>query len=320
MPTESRGLRLSVVVPVFNEEENVPWLVAAVRDALSGYAEAWELVLVDDGSEDGTAAAAEAASREDRRVRLLRLARNFGQTAAMQAGFDQSRGEVVVSMDGDLQNDPGDIPMLLEKIDEGYDLVVGYRVRRKDTLVTRKVPSWVANRMIQALTGIRIRDNGCSLKAYRRELLDRLFLYSELHRFIPAMAAASAGARIVEVPVRHHARRFGTSKYGLSRFARVLADMLTVMAIRSFRHRPLRLFGLAGMASAALGLLFGTAAVTSFLLFQPVKANAVVLPAAALLTLGLSGYLVMLGLIAEVAVRVHERVRQPLPIVFEVRP
>lgn len=186
---------LSVVIPLFNEEESVGPLIDEVREALDPRPD-WELVLVDDGSRDATVKIVEQRAREDARVRLIRLARNYGQTPAMQAGFDHARGEVVVSMDGDLQNDARDIPKLVEELDKGFDLVAGYRVARQDAVVTRKIPSWCANRLIRSITGVSIRDNGCSLKAYRRELLDRIHLYSDMHRFIPAVAAATAGARI----------------------------------------------------------------------------------------------------------------------------
>ncbi|MFQ5530043.1 MAG: glycosyltransferase family 2 protein, partial [Gemmatimonadota bacterium] len=200
---------LSIVVPVYNESANIEPLVEAVRGALPEVD--WELVLVDDGSGDDTIARIEHAVKSDSRIRLIPLARNFGQTAAMQAGFDHSRGRIVVSMDGDLQNDPSDIPRLVAKLDEGFDLVVGYRVARQDRLITRKVPSWIANWIIARLTGVHIRDNGCSLKAYRSSVLDRFVLYSDMHRFIPAMAVAAAGARVAEIPVQHHPRRAGQS-------------------------------------------------------------------------------------------------------------
>jgi glycosyltransferase involved in cell wall biosynthesis len=201
---------LSVIVPLYDEEASIPPLVEAVRGVLDGYGP-WELVLVDDGSTDGTVPTVVRLAAQDTRIRLVRLARNYGQTAAMQAGFDHARGGVVVSMDGDLQNDPQDIPLLVAKLQEGYDLVAGYRVNRQDK-ISRRIPSWVANRLIRWITGVPIRDNGCSLKAYRRALLDCLHLYSDMHRFIPAVAASAAGARIAEVPVRHHPRRYGQSK------------------------------------------------------------------------------------------------------------
>ena len=308
---------LSVVVPVFNEEENVPLLVAAVREAL-GDGDFWELLLVDDGSSDQSPAEAAAAAAADPRVRPVGLARNYGQTLAMQAGFDQARGDVVVSMDGDLQNDPRDIPRLVETLESGYDLVAGYRERRQDKLITRKVPSWVANRIILALTGVKIRDNGCSLKAYRRATLERMHLYSDMHRFLPAFAAATAGARITEIPVRHHARRFGRSKYGLSRIFKLLADLLTLTMIAWFRERPLALFGIG--AATAFTLALGFLAWTALALerFQYESANAYVLPAATLLWLLLASYLLMLGLVGEVALRrAREAEPELLPIAVE---
>jgi len=300
---------LSIVIPVLNEETNVAPLVEGVRQALREVP-AWELLFVDDGSSDGTGAAVLALAGTDQRIRLITLARNYGQTAALQAGFDHALGRVVISMDGDQQNDPADIPALLAKLEEGYDLVAGYRTRREDAWLTRKLPSWVANWGIRWITGVPIRDNGCSLKAYRRELIERMSLYSDLHRFIPAVAAATAGARIAELAVRHHPRRHGRSKYGLSRVGKVLADLLTIKMIRSFRERPLLLFGSGALVASIVGLLFAGAAAVSIAAFYPVKANALVLPAAACLWLALSCYLIMLGLIAETALE-EARAEQP---------
>ena len=319
--TMSHEPTLSVVVPLFNEEESVAPLVEAVRSALSDQ-DSWELVLVDDGSRDATVSIAAAIAETDARVRLVPLARNYGQTAAMQAGFDHARGDVVVSMDGDLQNDPVDIPRLVAKLREGYDLVSGYRAGRQDKLITRKVPSWVANRLIRRITGVAIRDNGCSLKAYRRDLLDRVRLYSEMHRFIPAVAAATAGARIAEIPVRHHPRRFGHSKYGLSRVLKVLADLLVIKMIRSFRERPLVLFGLGAVGAVTIGVIFSAWTAASLLGIVSGRADeAFVLPSAALLSFGLAFYLVMLGLIGEQVLR-GERAEEaePLPLIHEVMP
>jgi glycosyltransferase involved in cell wall biosynthesis len=295
---------LSITVPLFNEAESVGPLVAAVRQGMAASAVEWELILVDDGSTDDTAAAAARLVAADARLRLVRLARNFGQATAMQAGFDHARGAVVVSMDGDLQNDPRDIPRLVEKLAEGYDLVAGYRVRRKDRLLTRKLPSWVANRIIRLVTGVPIRDNGCSLKAYRRDVLQRVRLYSDMHRFIPVLAAAMAGARIAEIPVRHHARRWGRSKYGLSRTVQVLADLLTITMIQSFRERPFTLYGMGAavaMLAAVVPLVASFAAA-----FDPGRTNAVVVPASvAVCLVGLGCFLLGLGLIAESALLAH---------------
>jgi glycosyltransferase involved in cell wall biosynthesis len=307
---------LSVVVPLYNEEDSVPTLVDAIRSALVAES-SWELVLVDDGSADRTATVAEQLSAVDSRIRLIRLARNYGQTQAMQAGFDAAEGNIVVSMDGDLQNDPADIPKLVSTLEQGYDLVAGYRERRQDKVITRKIPSWVANRLIRAITGVMIRDNGCSLKAYRREALDRMYLYSDMHRFLPALAAATAGARITEVPVRHHARRFGQSKYGLSRIFKILADLLTITMISWFRERPIMMFGLAAAGAGALGLLFFALSLHSLDATRQHVADAYVYPAAAFLWLLLACYLVMLGLIGEVAVRRLKGRETLLPIAIE---
>jgi glycosyltransferase involved in cell wall biosynthesis len=297
---------ISVVVPMYNEEESVVALVEAVREALDPVG-AWELLVVDDGSTDDTALIAEELARAEPRLRVVRLARNYGQTPAMQAGFDLARGDVVVSMDGDLQNDPRDIPALLARLAEGFDLVAGYRVRRQDHMLTRLVPSWFANRLIRAVTGVRIRDNGCSLKAYRRELLDRIHLYSDMHRFIPAVAAATAGARISEIPVRHHPRLFGESKYGLSRIGKVVADLLVIKMIRSFRERPLVMFAGGALLSLSVAAIFSlpllACGLAGFIPLMPGCARSIVIPSATMLWLGLGWYLLMLGLIAEALVR-----------------
>jgi len=310
-------VNLSVVVPVFNEVESVRLLADRVGEALEGFDE-WELLFVDDGSRDGTPDVVAELAANDRRIKLVRLARNYGQTAAMQAGFDQSSGAVVVSMDGDLQNDPADIPRLVAKLAEGHDLVSGYRVRRQDALLRRKAPSWIANHLIRAFTGVKIRDNGCSLKAYRREILDRVHLYADMHRFIPAMAAATAGARIAEIPVRHHARKFGRSKYGMTRVAKVAADLLTITMIRSFRERPLVMFAAGSVGAWLLGTVFAFASVVAFVDFRVEKALSVVFPGVAMLWLGLGGYLLLLGLIAEVALSKQRRGwSEPVPLAHD---
>lgn len=296
---------LSIVVPVYNEAANIRPLVEAVREALPEMD--WELVFVDDGSTDDTRERIiqEAATHD--RIRLIALARNFGQTAAMQAGFDHSRGRVIVSMDGDLQNDPTDIPRLLAKLDEGFDLVVGYRVNRQDKLITRKVPSWIANRIIARLTGVQIRDNGCSLKAYRRKMLKRIVLYSDMHRFIPAMAVATAGARVAEIPVQHHPRRAGVSKYGLSRVWKVLPDLLAIKMISSFRGRPLVMFGFAALVASVIGVAFGLLTLVAMPGgFRVGMAYAFVFPSVVLVWFTTAFYLLLLGLIGEVVIRGEE--------------
>jgi glycosyltransferase involved in cell wall biosynthesis len=307
---------LSIVAPLFNESPNVRPLVDWILQALESYSGTFEIILVDDGSRDDTWVQVQSVAA-DPRVQGLRLGRNVGQTAALMAGFDHARGGVIVSLDGDLQNDPRDIPALIAKLDEGYDLVCGWRRQRQDKLLLRKVPSWIANRLIRRLTGVPITDNGCSLKAYRRDLLHRIPLYAEQHRFIPALSA-SVGARIAEMPVRHHARRFGESKYGLSRTAKVLVDLLTLKMITTFRSRPLVGFALAAMPPVAAALVFGAMWLFSLTHFGPEKAQALVFPGAGLLWLGVAFYLFMLGLVAEVALSSERLGANDIPAASEI--
>src|SRR5262245_6649165 len=228
---------LSVVVPLKDEEANVGPLIERVRDALAESG-AWEIVLVDDGSTDGTFAALTAAASADPRVKVVRLRRNFGQSAAMQAGLDAATGDVIVTMDGDLQNDPADIPRLVEKLDEGFDAVLGQRMNRQDRFFLRKVPSLCANWLIRKVLGVPFKDFGCTLRALRREVTRDLVLYGEMHRFITALVIQQ-GARVTQLPVRHHSRAAGRSKYNLSRTVRVLLDLMTVKFQGSFQTRPM---------------------------------------------------------------------------------
>ena len=239
---------LSVVVPLFNEEESVPLLYKAIVDATKDIGVEVEIIFVDDGSRDSTFEVAETLALADSRLRVVKFRRNYGQTPAMAAGIDLARGELIITMDGDLQNDPRDIPNFVEKINEGFDIVVGWRHNRQDKLITRKIPSKIANWIIGKVTGVPIKDNGCSLKAFRADVIKTVPLYSEMHRFIPAMASI-AGPRLAEIKVRHHARQFGESKYGLSRVYKVLMDLLTIKTISGFSARPLSWF-------AALALPF----------------------------------------------------------------
>lgn len=247
-------MQLSVVVPLFNEEESLPPLVERILGHVRPLAIPFELVLVDDGSRDRTAAVLRRLSDQVPELVAVLLRRNYGQTAAMAAGFDASRGEVIVTLDGDLQNDPADIPLLLQKLEEGYDLVSGWRQQRQDATVSRLLPSLLANRLIARVTGVQLHDYGCSLKAYRRAVVEDMNLYGELHRFLPALAFIE-GARISEVKVSHHARRYGQSNYGIDRTFRVLMDLLTVWFMKRFLTRPMHVFGLGGLAAMALGLV-----------------------------------------------------------------
>lgn len=237
---------LSVVVPLYNEQESVELLHRRISDALHESGLRYEILFIDDGSKDRTLAIAAAVAARDPRLRVIEFRANYGQTPAMAAGIDLARGRIIATMDGDLQNEPRDIPAMLMAMDDATDMVVGWRKNRQDKLLTRKVPSWIANRLIAKVTGVSIRDNGCSLKLYRASLIKRVPLYAEMHRFIPAMASI-AGARVKEVPVTHHARQFGASKYGLSRIYKVLLDLLSIKTIIGFAQRPLLWFGLLAM-------------------------------------------------------------------------
>ncbi len=245
--------RFSVVVPFYNEEENVAPLADSLRDALDPLGVPWEAIFVDDGSTDGTRAALRAAALRMPFLRLVLLRRNFGQTAALAAGFDHARGQVLVALDGDQQNDPADIPRLLQKIDEGFDVVSGWRRKRRDAFLTRILPSLIANRFIGWVTGLPLHDYGCTLKAYRADLLKDLPLYGEMHRFLPLLVS-QVGARIIEIPVAHRPRTRGRSKYGLGRTFKVLLDLLTLKFLADFSNKPLYLFGAAGMVLCAVGV------------------------------------------------------------------
>lgn len=287
---------LSIVVPLFNEEESIRLLHRRITEALAGTEIDYELLFVDDGSRDSTLDLASELAKTDRRLRVVEFRTNYGQTPAMAAGIDLARGHVIATMDGDLQNDPSDIPAMLRELDEETDLVVGWRRNRKDKLLTRKVPSWIANWLIGKVTGVPIRDNGCSLKLYRASLIKHVPLYSEMHRFIPAMASI-AGARVKEVAVNHHARQFGASKYGLSRIYKVLLDLLSIKTIVGFAQRPSLWFGL-------LSLPFLVASVvTVFIAAMPLLSGEgqIVLPLAGvgILSGTLAFFLLMGGAVAE---------------------
>ena len=252
----SPPLNVSVVIPIYNEEANVAELVARVGAAMQRTGKSFELICVDDGSRDGSAAALEALAAERPWLKPLYLIRNYGQSAALQAGFDAAQGEIIVTLDGDLQNEPDDVPALLQILDERpeVDVISGWRKERQDRTVSRKLPSAAANAVISRVTGVKLHDYGCALKLYRADVIRGLRLYGELHRFIPALAA-EVGANIIEVPVRHHARTRGESKYGIDRTFRVLLDLLWIKFLMRFLHRPLQAFGGAGLTLGALGFL-----------------------------------------------------------------
>jgi glycosyltransferase involved in cell wall biosynthesis len=293
--SDDRKYDISVIVPLYNEEENVRILFDAVSSVLQAACFDYEIIMVDDGSTDRTANLIFELSKENDRVRFVPFRRNFGQTAAMSAGIDLAQGRVLVTMDGDMQNDPRDIPKLVAGIKEGYDIVVGWRVRRQDKLLTRKGPSRVANWIIAKVTGVPIHDNGCSLKAYRAEIIKEVPLYSEMHRFIPAMSTIT-GARIKEVPVRHHARKFGTSKYGLGRIHRVMFDLLTIKTIITFTARPLLWFSL-----LSIPVFFVSALFMGFLLRQLWlgESSTIVFAGLAMIFGSLGAFLIVCGALGE---------------------
>lgn len=302
---------LSLIVPVYNEEKNLPLLIEAIRAALEPLPYTWEVILVDDGSEDNSLQVmTQLAEEYSERLRVVSFRRNFGQTAAIAAGLDYARSEIIILLDADLQNDPADIPMLLEKLDEGYDLVSGWRRRRQDKYITRTLPSNLANWLISHVTGVPLHDYGCTLKAYRREVLEGFRLYGEMHRFIPVFAH-SVGARITEIPVNHHPRMFGEAKYGLERTIKVLLDLFTVKFLISYSSKPIYLFGGAGLVlitfSSALLLFLGVRRIliSTSVLLSPIFPLAIML-----LIMGFQS--VLMGLIAELLVRTYyESQRKP---------
>jgi len=307
---------LSIVVPVFNEEQNVPLLAEEIRLALDPHGIAYEVVAVDDGSTDGSWAQLESVRAQDPRWILVGLRRNFGQTAAMSAGFDHARGDVIVTLDGDLQNDPADIPRLLH-LAKDHDVVSGWRRHRQDPFLTRRLPSVLANWLISRVTGVRLHDYGCTLKAYRREVVEHLHLYGEMHRFIPAIASWM-GISLVEVETRHRARRFGRSKYGLARTLRVILDLLTVKFLLSFATKPIQVFGLLGVGAAAVGCAIGGYLSVLKLVFGVGIGGRPLLFLGVLLIL-VGVQLIVMGLLGEMLVRVyHESQRKPIYMVKRV--
>lgn len=313
----SPSLDLSVVVPIFNEAESIDKLIEVIASSIANENLAYEIICVDDGSQDGTTDILRqlANNRDDLKAIILR--RNYGQTPAMASGFKQAQGKIIVTMDGDLQNDPTDIPLLLSKLNEGYDLVSGWRKERQDNKLTRLLPSITANWIIGKITGVNLHDYGCSLKAYRSELVADMNLYGELHRFLPALAYIE-GAKIAEIPVRHHARRYGKSKYGLGRTFRVLMDLLTVFFMKKFLTRPMHVFGSFGLISMFLGTILGV--YLSFLklaLNQSIGDRPLLILSVLLILTGVQ--LFSFGLLAELLMRTyHESQNRPIYRIREI--
>jgi glycosyltransferase involved in cell wall biosynthesis len=297
---------VSVFLPVYNEEPNLLPLHAKLDEALKALGRTAEIIYVDDGSSDGSLNVLREIARLDERVRVVALKRNYGQTAAMAAGIDAAKGDVLIPMDADLQNDPADIIRLLDKMDEGYDVVSGWRKNRQDKMITRKIPSMIANRLISWIGGVPLHDYGCSLKAYRRESLEDVKLYGEMHRFIP-IYAAWAGARVTEIPVAHHPRTMGQSKYGLSRTIKVIFDLITIKFMASYQTKPLYLFGWAGLLTFGVSLLSALLACLMKFADWPHHADFIQtpLPVMAMVMLVLGIQLFLMGLLAEMLVRTY---------------
>jgi len=318
---------VSVVAPVYNEEENVPLLCEALHNALSVLNRSYEIILVDDGSTDSSWEKLCEGADKYPNIELIRFRRNFGQTAAMSAGFHASKGEVVITMDADLQNDPNDIAMLLELSDKGIDVVSGWRKDRKDTFINRKLPSMIANAIISKITGVHLHDYGCTLKAYKRDVVKRIHLYGEMHRFIPAIASW-VGASLAEVPVNHRARQFGTTKYGISRTFRVILDLMTVKFLLRYSTHPIQMFGKVGaffgipgflvlgtLICGHIAYLFGHGPIASTLVDMSKRPMWVITPF--MLILFFMQFISM-GLLAEIQIRTyHESQDKPTYVVKE---
>ena len=309
--------KISIVIPLYNEEESIPSLVKALDAAIANYGQPAEVIIVDDGSRDKSFQLLKEYAAGDTRYTVIRFRRNFGQTAAFAAGFAQARGEVVITMDADLQNDPMDIPLLMAKVDEGYDIVSGWRKERQDRWLDRKLPSMLANRMISNVTDVKLHDYGCSLKAYRTEVLRHVRLYGELHRFIPALAS-QVGATVTEVPVNHRSRQYGRSKYGISRTVRVMLDLINVWFLGTYSTRPIHVFGTLGLSAMGIGMLIGLyLSFVKLFLGESIGNRPLLLLSVLLVVIGVQ--LVTMGLLGEMITRTYyESQNKPIYVVREI--
>jgi glycosyltransferase involved in cell wall biosynthesis len=310
---EIGATHLSIVIPVFNEVESLQILHDKLRIVLNALGPLYEVIFIDDGSTDGTGAQLTKLAEGDPRIHVLQFARNFGQTAAIAAGFDHAAGDIIICLDADLQNDPEEIPKILDKMSEGYDVVSGWRQNRKDVWLTRVLPSRIANRLISRITGVHLHDYGCTLKAYRRDVVEHIHLYGEMHRFLPVLAAA-AGARIAEIPIVHHSRIHGRSKYGLGRTIKVILDLLTVKFLGSYSTKPMYVFGGVGSLS-----ILGATALGGITLWQSVRGNVALfhnpLTWASIFFMAMGIQAILLGMAAELVVRTYyESQRKPIYI------
>jgi glycosyltransferase involved in cell wall biosynthesis len=307
---------LSIVVPIYNEEESIPFLYERLTSELDALGHSYEIIAVDDGSRDQSFGLLRDLAAQDRRLHVVRFRRNFGQTAAFSAGFARARGQYVITIDADLQNDPADIGRLLGKLGEGYDVVSGWRERRQDPFWNRRLPSQIANRLISWSTGVHLHDYGCSLKIYRTEVLHNIQLYGELHRFIPAVASWQ-GVDVAELPVQHHPRRYGKTKYGINRIVRVILDLLTVRFLLSYATRPMQIFGLIGLISIMVGLAISTYLAALKLLYNEALSDRPLLLLGVLFII-LGVQFMSMGLLGELIVRTYyETQRKPIYVIRE---
>lgn len=308
---------ISVIIPVFNEEKNVKPLYEQILDSMERMGVSFEIIFIDDGSIDNTFGILQDIHNKDKRLKVIRFRKNFGQTAAISAGFDYSRGNIIITLDGDLQNDPGDMPLLVEKLNEGYDIVSGWRYKRKDPFFRRRLPSMIANRLISFITNVKLHDYGCSLKAFKKDVIKNIRLYGEMHRFIPAVASW-IGISVAEVKVNHRPREEGRSKYGLSRTIRVILDLITVKFLLSYSTRPIQIFGLIGIISSAIGgiILFYLSFIR-IILQEPIGGRPLLLLGILLFFIGVQ--FISMGLLAEMQSRTyHETQDKPIYVVKEI--
>lgn len=310
-------MKISVVIPIYNEEENITLLYDELSEVMKSLARAYEIIFVDDGSTDSTLTKLKSIRASDECIGIVQFRKNFGQTAAMSAGFNYASGDVIITMDGDLQNDPNDIPQFIEKIEEGFDVVTGWRHDRKDAFISRRLPSIIANKIISWTTGVSLHDYGCTLKAFRKEVIKNIHLYGEMHRFIPAIASGM-GISFTELKVNHRARQFGASKYGISRTIRVVLDLITVKFLLSYATRPIQIFGLLGVVSGSVGFIIALIMTIQRQFFDvPMADRPLLLLAILLIFIGVQ--FVSIGLIAELQARTyHETQRKPVYYVKEL--
>lgn len=315
MKRTSSNNKISIILPLYNEEENIELQYKNITENLKNTKLNYEIIFVDDGSTDNSVSILKKIARKDPRLKVIEFRRNFGQTAAMAAGIDHSSGDIIIFMDSDLQNDAKDIPMLVDKINEGYDVVSGWRKERKDKFFSRKLPSRIANRLIARVSGVRLHDLGCSLKAYRGEVLREVKLYGEMHRFIP-IHASWVGARITEIPVTHHPRQFGTSKYGIKRTFKVLLDLITVKFLGSYSTKPIYIFGGFGFLLMVLGF-FSFAGVIFMKFYNNLSMNRNPLLFLTVMLVIMSIIFIMLGILAEILIRIYHESQDKPP--YKVR-